>query len=176
MLKKKFVKLKDNETRMIYNIYIQTNKQYRINTTILVLFLIMTLLTIPNDIVLSLSVIYIFLILGYLIITKKFAEKWYDSLRKDPLKEKSLIKLFSKKTYHNLSKEEKIIVQQEYKKNENYSILEKTIFYIFIILSIILCIKKIISLNDMIYILLIALGYLIYDLQNMKKWYKLNKK
>ena len=79
--------------------------------------------------------------------------------------------MFRKKHYNELNRNEKMIVQEEYKKDENYSVLMTYIFYLFVFESVVAFIKGLIIPSDLFYILFVILIYLIYDLSKIKKWY-----
>ena len=76
----------------------------------------------------------------------------------------------------DINKNEKMIVQEEYKKDENYSVLMTYIFYLFVFESVVAFIKGLIIPSDLFYILFVILIYLIYDLSKIKKWYERHRK
>ena len=168
MLKKKFHNLKINDQRRIYNTYIETNKEYKQITLALLVLLFIIEILLPNSLYYVSCIFAIFIILLYLALTKYKVVLWYEN--------KNYIKMFRKKHYNELNKNEKMIVQEEYKKDENYSVLMTYIFYLFVFESVVAFIKGLIIPSDLFYILFVILIYLIYDLSKIKKWYERHRK
>lgn len=174
MLKKKFHNLKINDQRRIYNTYIETNKEYKQITLLLLVLLFIIEILLPNNLYYASCIFTIFITLLYLVLTKHKVVLWYEN--KKYIEKKNVLKMFRKKHYNELNRNEKMIVQEEYKKDENYSVLMTYIFYIFVFESVVAFIKGLIIPSDLFYILFVILIYLIYDLSKIKKWYERNRK
>ena len=174
MLKKKFHNLKINDQRRIYNTYIETNKEYKQITLALLVLLFIIEILLPNSLYYVSCIFTIFIILLYLVLTKYKVVLWYEN--KNYIEKKNVLKMFRKKHYNELNRNEKMIVQEEYKKDENYSVLMTYIFYLFVFESVVAFIKGLIIPSDLFYILFVILIYLIYDLFKIKKWYEEHRK
>lgn len=174
MLKKKFHNLKIDDQRRIYNTYIETNKEYKQITLALLVLLFIIEILLPNSLYYVSCIFAIFIILLYLALTKYKVVLWYEN--KNYIEKKNVLKMFRKKHYNELNRNEKMIVQEEYKKDENYSVLMTYIFYLFVFESVVAFIKGLIIPSDLFYILFVILIYLIYDLSKIKKWYERHRK
>ncbi|MEG2610239.1 MAG: hypothetical protein RSA91_06165 [Bacilli bacterium] len=167
-MKKNYQNLNLKEKRKIYNSFVLLDKKFKKNSIILSSLLIFLLLITPKIDVL-ISIVFILIVYAYYSYSLKLSQEWYIN---NNIPKNDEMKKFKYKPYGHLLKEQKRIVLKCFRLSEYNYPLERVSFYTLSALSTILFIKGNINTTMMIYLLLIILVYLIYDLKRTKKWYQ----